>query len=147
MADTRNINAHISDEPQPQPQQRQAAPPETPEDEVERDYRVDVSGNGAEPIDDPNSFKLTKPITAHGDEVQVLKWREPTGGDIERAGNPINIEVFGLEQPRLSFDEKKMTAMISLLCQIPPSSVRQMAARDWNAVAWRLIRFFAPQGA
>jgi hypothetical protein len=138
MADNRNINAHTYQESaDPQPSQHAV-----PEDE--RDERVDVTGNGAAPELPPNSFKLTKPIQAHGDEIQVLTWREPTGGDIERAGNPINIEMFGLEQPRLSFDEKKMTAMISLLCAIPPSSVRQITANDWNSIAWRMVGFFMP---
>jgi len=87
---------------------------------------------------------LSKPIQAHGEEVKIIKWREPTAGDIERAGNPIILEVFGLEQPRVTFDEKKMSAMISTLAQIPPSSVRQIPAGDWNTIAWKLVRFFMP---
>jgi hypothetical protein len=139
MADARNVNTHSYRQDSPQPSEQQTMP------EDEGDDRVDVSGNGsAEPVVDPNSFTLTKPIQAHGDEIKVLRWREPTGGDIERAGNPINIEMFGLEQPRLSFDEKKMTAMISLLCAIPPSSVRQITASDWNSIAWRMVGFFMP---
>jgi hypothetical protein len=89
---------------------------------------------------------LSKPIQAHGEELRILRWREPTGADIERAGNPIVIDFFG-EKPTLTFNEKKMGAMISALCQIPPSSVRQLTAADWNSIAWKLVRFFMPQGA
>jgi len=98
------------------------------------------------PPDDVFQYTLSKPIQAHGDELTVLHWREPTGGDIERAGNPVYLD-FSEGAATVAINEKKMAGMISVLCQIPPSSVRQMAARDWNAVAWRLIRFFAPQGA
>jgi len=89
---------------------------------------------------------LAKPIQAHGEEITTLKWREPTGGDIERAGNPVYLDFSG-EKPSISFNEKKMAAMISVLCAIPPSSVRQLGAKDWNAVAWKLFRFFTPPGA
>jgi hypothetical protein len=87
---------------------------------------------------------LSKPIHAHGEELRFLKWREPTGADIERAGNPIVVDFFG-EKPSLTFNEKKMSAMISALCQIPPSSVRQLTASDWNSIAWKLVRFFMPR--
>ena len=72
---------------------------------------------------------LSKPIQAHGEEVRVLRWREPTGGDIETAGNPVYLDFSGA-QPTITFNEKKMAAMISLLTAIPPSSVRQMTAKD-----------------
>jgi hypothetical protein len=89
---------------------------------------------------------LTKPIQAHGEELHILRWREPTGADIERAGNPIIVDFFG-EKPSLTFNEKKMSAMISALCQVPPSTVRQLTAGDWNSIAWKLVRFFMPQMA
>jgi len=89
------------------------------------------------------SYVLSKPIQAHGEEVRELKWREPTAGDIERAGNPIVVEFIN-ERPRLTFDERKMSSMISQLTAIPPSSVRQISARDWNSIAWKLVPFFAP---
>jgi tail assembly chaperone E/41/14-like protein len=89
---------------------------------------------------------LSKPIQAHGEEVRLLRWREPTGGDIERAGNPVKLDFSG-ERPSIGFDEKKMSAMMSVLASVPPSSIRQLTAKDWNAVAWKLFRFFTPPGA
>jgi Phage tail assembly chaperone proteins, E, or 41 or 14 len=89
---------------------------------------------------------LAKPIQAHGEELRVLRWREPTGGDIEMAGNPVYLDFSG-PNPSITFNEKKMGNMISRLTQIPPSSVRQLTAKDWNAVAWKLFRFFTPPGA
>ena len=101
--------------------------------------------SGPEQMPEPEHV-LTKPIQAHGEEVRVLRWREPTGGDIETAGNPVYLDFSGT-QPTITFNEKKMAAMISLLTAIPPSSVRQLTAKDWNAVAWKLFRFFTPPGA
>ena len=97
-------------------------------------------------LDEESNFEhsLSKPVQAHGEELRYLKWREPTGADIERAGNPIIVDFFG-EKPSLTFNEKKMSAMISQLCQIPPSSVRQLTAGDWYAIAWKLVRFFMPR--
>ena len=110
----------------------------TPADELEQPTIQEA------PVIDEFSFALSKPIQAHGQEVSVLHWREPTAGDIEAAGNPINLEIFGLDQPRLTFDEKKMSAMISRLATIPPSSVKQITAADWNSISWKLVRFFMP---
>lgn len=89
---------------------------------------------------------LSRPIQAHGNEIHVLRWREPTGGDIERAGNPVKLDFSG-ERPSIGFDEKKMSAMMSVLAAVPPSSIRQLTAKDWNAIAWALFRFFTPPGA
>jgi hypothetical protein len=87
---------------------------------------------------------LSKPVEAHGESLSVLRWREPTGGDIERAGIPVTLDFFG-DKPAIQFNEKKMSAMISVLCQVPPSSVKQLTAGDWQAIAWKLTRFFMPR--
>ena len=120
-------------------------PTENAQAEADVDFDSSVS---AEQLEQESNFEhtLEKPIHAHGEELRRLSWREPTGADIERAGNPIVVDFFG-EKPSLTFAEKKMSAMISALCQIPPSSVRQLTAGDWNAIAWKLVRFFMPRAA
>jgi hypothetical protein len=117
------------------------------EDEKEKIDFTSAAEDGEEPQLDKESnleHTLTKPIRAHGEEVRYLSWREPSAADIERSGNPIIIDFFG-DKPNLSFNEKKMSAMISDLCGIPPSSVRQLTASDWNAIAYKLVRFFIPR--
>ena len=112
-------------------------------DEDELDF--DAQAQSDEELEEAKfEQKLSKPIQAHGEEIHILRWREPTAGDIERAGNPITVDFFG-EKPSLSFNEKKMSGMISVLTQTPPSSVRQLTAGDWNAIAWKLVRFFMPR--
>lgn len=87
---------------------------------------------------------LRKSVIAHGDEVKELKFREPTAGDIEKCGNPVNINFDGSETPKISFDAKSMSAMMSLLASVPPSTIRQLHPRDWNSAAWSLASFFMP---
>jgi hypothetical protein len=93
---------------------------------------------------DPLVVKLRKPIQANGETVSELKFREPTAGDIERCGNPVNIDFQSSDTPKMSFDAKSMTAMMSTLAAVPPSSIRQMHPRDWNSAAWNLASFFLP---
>lgn len=118
---------------------------EQPIDEEQADFQSLAEGPPpVDPMEDPFSQPLEKPIQAHGDTVTILKWREPTAGDIERAGNPIIVDFFG-DKPSMTFAEVKMSAMISRLAEIPPSSVRMLTAGDWNAIAWKLVRFFMPR--
>jgi hypothetical protein len=118
-------------------------------DDEALDFNATEGADEMPALDAESNFEhtLIKPITAHGEPVTVLKWREPTGGDIERAGNPIRLDFSDPTNPSMTFNEKKMAGMISVLCNIPPSSVRQLVAKDWNAVAWKLFRFFTPPGA
>jgi len=95
--------------------------------------------NGAELL-----VSLRKSIMAHGDEIKELKFREPTAGDIERCGNPVNIDFISGDTPKMTFDAKAMSAMMSLLANVPPSTIKQMHPRDWNSAAWSLANFFMP---
>lgn len=101
----------------------------------------DKTINGAE---SPIVVLLQKPVIANGDEVNKLTFREPTAGDIERCGNPVLIDMLSSDTPKMSFDTKSMTAMMSVLAAVPPSTIRQMHTRDWNTVAWQLAPFFMP---
>src|SRR5262245_65516756 len=74
----------------------------------------------------PITVKLRKAVIANGEEVMELKFREPTAADIERCGNQVNIDFFSGETPRMSFEPKNMSAMMSTLAAVPPSTIRQM---------------------
>jgi Phage tail assembly chaperone proteins, E, or 41 or 14 len=89
-------------------------------------------------------ISLRRPVSAHGDEIKELKFREPTAGDIEICGNPVNIDFVPGETPKLSFNSKSMSAMMSTLASVPPSTIRQLHTRDWNTAAWNLASFFMP---
>lgn len=87
---------------------------------------------------------LEKPVMAHGEMVSALSFREPTGGDIEKAGLPITID-FENGVPRLTINTREMGAMMSELAAVPPSAIKMLSASDWSSCAWKLSGFFVPR--
>lgn len=87
--------------------------------------------------------KLRKPIQAHGEEVSVLHFREPTGRDIMTVGCPVKVQPIknGIE---CVIEADAMSGMMSVLAAVPPSSIAQLNTRDWITIATRLQNFFAP---
>jgi hypothetical protein len=79
---------------------------------------------------------LRKPIIAHGDKVEEITFREPTGGDIEAIGVPVGLN--------LQIDGPTMTAMMAHLARVPPSAIRMMHAKDWSTGSYMLVGFFVP---
>jgi hypothetical protein len=87
---------------------------------------------------------LHKPVRNNqGELVHELVFREPTGGDINRYGNPCRISVDG----DVIIDDPKMMRMIAALSGILPPFLEAMDPRDWNSCAYRLRSFFLPEVA
>jgi hypothetical protein len=87
---------------------------------------------------------LHKPVRNNqGELVHELVFREPTGGDINRYGNPCRINVDG----EVVIDEQKMMRVIAALSGILPPFLDAMDPRDWNSCAYRLRSFFLPEMA
>jgi hypothetical protein len=72
--------------------------------------------------------------------VNELIFREPTGGDINRYGNPVRIN----QEGDVVIDERKMTTMLAVLSGILQPFIETMDPRDWNSCAYRLRGFFLP---
>jgi hypothetical protein len=89
------------------------------------------------------SCELSKPIEAHGEQVTVLNFREPTARDLLSIGNPVIFDPIS-DPPKVTHDERKMTQMMSALAAVPPSSIQQLTPRDWITCAWGLTPFFVP---
>jgi len=88
-------------------------------------------------------ISLRKPVMGgDGEEVSELTFREPTGADIEKVGNPVSVD-FSQDPPKISY-EKPMSAMIAALAEVPPSTVKLMNARDWENAALLITNFFLP---
>jgi hypothetical protein len=82
-------------------------------------------------------YKLDHDIDAHGEKIRELRFREPTGKDIVSYGNPIRLD--------LSMNEGHMQNQMVALAAVPPSTIAQLSAREWNTIAFELTaRFFAP---
>ena len=86
---------------------------------------------------------LSRAVPAHGEDVLELVFREPRGADIARCGNPVKIN-FAAEPPDLSFDEAKMSRMMSALASVPESTIGLLTASDWMNCAWQVAGFFVP---
>jgi hypothetical protein len=87
---------------------------------------------------------LHKPVkNMRGESVDELVFREPTGGDINRYGNPCRINSDG----EVMIDEPKMARVMAALCGILLPNLEAMDPRDWNSCAYRLRNFFLPEVA
>lgn len=86
---------------------------------------------------DTTVIKLRKPITAHGEEVQELKLREPTGEDIEKCGYPLAIGD-GKAYPIA----ESVSKLIGRLAAVPPSSVKQLCVPDYQEAMGIVLGFF-----
>jgi hypothetical protein len=112
----------------------------------QHDNAADIDPADAEDVTEV-MIELKKPIKAHGDkEVTKIVCRRPTAGDIMDVGNPVRLN-FGGEDgktPEVTFNDKRMGLMLARLGGIPPSSVKQIAPRDFVSACWALQSFFLP---
>jgi hypothetical protein len=83
---------------------------------------------------------LHRGVRQGAETVHELTFREPTGGDINRCGNPCHVNQDG----DVIILERKMTTMMSQLSGILPPFIEAMDPRDWNSCAYRLRGFFIP---
>lgn len=72
--------------------------------------------------------QLSHPIVAHGETVDVLRFRRPTAGDLEATD--------GLG------DVAKVNKLIERLAAIPRSSVLSLDAADYPAISEVIAGFF-----
>jgi hypothetical protein len=89
---------------------------------------------------------LEKQVEAHGETIKDLKFREPTGADIEECGIPVNFR-YNMDKQSIEFDVdgKAMTQMMSRLASVPTSTIRMLTASDWVSCSFALQRFFQPR--
>ena len=85
---------------------------------------------------------LHRPIRDNvGREVRELVFRQPSGADINRCGNPCRINQDG----DVVIDERKMSLIMANLSGILSPLLDQLDPRDWNSAAYRLRSFFLPE--
>ena len=93
-----------------------------------------------------STVQLTKPIQAHGAEVNQLEIREPNGGDIAACGFPFRFTVLEDGGMQVLPEAPAITAMISRLGNIPRGSVTQLNWADWMACMGAVLNFFGEEG-
>jgi tail assembly chaperone E/41/14-like protein len=110
------------------------------------DQQPTAADPSAERIDEAEQWPIVvklmyRPIKNNkGEEVRELTFREPSGGDINRYGNPVRIN----QEGDAIIDERKMTLIMAALSGILSPLLERMDPRDWNSCAYRLRNFFLP---
>lgn len=90
-------------------------------------------------------IKLGTPITAHGEQVEVLKMRAPTTGDLIDLGPPILVVTS--TRGGSSGIEVRQDVLANYICKlaaIPMSAVRSLSMSDFSLASAEVMRFFDP---
>jgi hypothetical protein len=93
-----------------------------------------------------NTFPITvrllhKPVrNGKGEEVKELTFREPTGGEVARIGNPVRVDDAG----EIHVDDRRMFLMMANLSGVMTPMLERMDPRDYASCAYRLRTFFLP---
>jgi len=107
-------------------------------------------------VEDLDEWPLTiqllhRPVeTKPGMTVTELTFREPTAGDLMRAGgNPCRVEIIEMGGGRVTWqpviDDAKMIRLMASLAGVLEPYLQKMDPRDYASCAHRLRRFFLPE--
>jgi hypothetical protein len=88
------------------------------------------------------TISLTRPITAHGEEVSELTFVRPVTKDRVDLGDPRLIHVDGVDVA-IEIRTKVVAAYISRLARIPSSSVTKLAFADFETCSAVILSFFS----
>ena len=81
---------------------------------------------------------LSRPISAHGENLHVLEFTEPTGKDVRELGYPYQMN----QDESVKLLANVVSKYIVRLAGITQSSVDQMSPADLNTAAWLVAGFF-----
>lgn len=87
-------------------------------------------------------FTLSRAVTAYGEEVKELTFREPTGKEVRKIGSPLLFDAEG----NPDFDMDRVGRYVEVLSTppLPPSAVDKISAADWLPLAAAIVPFFVP---
>lgn len=86
--------------------------------------------------------KLSKPITAHGDEVSELTLREPTIADVSEIGYPYLVHTSEEADAVIEMRPRVIVKYVSRLAGIPMSSAQQVSLADLSKLQAVVMGFF-----
>lgn len=89
-------------------------------------------------MSDAIEVKLKKEITAHGEQVSVLNFRELLAGDYAQHGFPILLGDGGMRVPNVP----AIIGLIAAATSIPPSAVKQLGSSDFSECMGVVMGFF-----
>lgn len=88
------------------------------------------------------TLKLSKPITAHGQEVSELTFADPTSKDVIELGFPYLVVIGADGQAATEFRSQVVAKYITKLAAIPAGAVQSLAVSDLNACVGVVMGFF-----
>ena len=108
------------------------------------------------PVEEVEEWPLTIQLlhkeveTKPGVTVSELTFREPTAGDIMRAGgNPCKVEIVEMGGGRVTWqpqiDDIKMLRLMASLSGVLEPYLQRMDTRDYASCAHRLRKYFLPE--
>ena len=109
-----------------------------------RPEEIDEKQEEEKPSDAALEYALTNPVMAYGEEVKVLKIRQPTARDLIEIGNPVTFYPY-TTPVKVEHDMQKVRSMLARLANIPSSSIDKIGARDLVGLAWAISPFFIPE--
>lgn len=92
-------------------------------------------------MSEPLVVPLTKPIQAHAKEVTSLTFREPMPDDLMQYGSPVLMIPSAEGDMGIEVRPKVIGKYISVLGNIPMSSVKEMSVADFLACQGALLPF------
>ena len=137
------------DNPEDTPPKKKRAAVVIDEEAVEAD-------DAPAPAEELDEWPLTIPLlhkpveTKPGVTVSELTFREPTAGDIMRAGgNPCKVEIVEMGGGRVTWqpqiDDAKMMRLMATLSGVLEPYLQRMDTRDYASCAHRLRKYFLPE--
>lgn len=85
---------------------------------------------------------LSKPIDAHGEQINKIDLAEPTNGDLIDLGDPFTVHA----DESIEFKNDVIARYVSRLAKIPMSSVREMAIADFWQCKTEIMGFLGTPG-
>ncbi|AOY00099.1 phage tail assembly protein [Jeongeupia sp. USM3] len=83
------------------------------------------------------TVKLSAPVRAHGEEVNELVLRAPTGKDIREVGLP-----YAIGDGRVLFESAVIAQFAVRLAGVPMSAIDALSPADWQSVMTAVVGFF-----
>lgn len=88
------------------------------------------------------TINLSKPIKAHGEEVDALSFRSPTTKDVIEIGLPTLIIPAADGQTGIELRQPVIARYISRLASIPMGSVESLSLKDHSVCSSAVLSFF-----
>lgn len=91
---------------------------------------------------------LSRPVTAHGEEIDRLTLRQPTTADLIELGQPMRLlPGNGMEEPAIEVRMNVVAHYVARLAAIPLSSVKALSLGDFGRATQAVLGFFGEDGS